>query len=244
MSFGAQWQRESSSLDDTESSVMSEQQGVKRAKTEAQKDERAKLWRDQNVIVCGFSGKIGSGKTCAAETVQRAFGSSQCILRNFADRLKEEVAMHLGIDVALCYSHHGKNMFLDDYQMTLGEFLQKWGTMLRDLHPDIWVLAVQSFVDVCVAKKTDKDEQLLVLIGDVRFENECNWVQSVGGVVVRLNGDPGKERANSKRDHTHISETALDNYDGFDLVIDTEGCGKEETGNRILTCIGSRCSQR
>ena len=199
---------------------------------------RAQLWREQNVTVVGLSGKIGSGKTCAAETIQKSFPNT--VVRNFADRLKEEVAMHLEIDLALCYSHDGKNMRLDAYGMTLGEFLQQWGTRLRDIHPEIWVLAVQSFIDACVKKKASKDEKLIVCIGDCRFPNECMWVNSVGGIVIRLNGDPGGERARSKRDMSHISETALDAYQGFDLIVDTNRCDKKETAQRILDCIASQ----
>lgn len=195
--------------------------------------DRAALWRAKNVVVVGISGKIGAGKSCACESIRAAF-PAETVVRNFADRLKEEVALHLGIDVALCYSHDGKNTFLPDYGITLGEFLQQWGTRLRGLHPEIWVLAVQSYIDVCVAQKTDDDAQLIVVIGDCRFLNEVQWIRRVGGTTIRLNGDPAGERARSKRDQSHVSETALDNYTDFDLVIDTDRNDREQTGKLVL----------
>ena len=54
--------------------------------------------------------------------------------------------------------------------------------------------------------------------------NEADAVSRYGGTLVRLVGDPGKVRANSTRDLNHISETALDNYQGFDLTYEnTQG---------------------
>jgi hypothetical protein len=40
--------------------------------------------------------------------------------------------------------------------------------------------------------------------------------------LIRLNGDPSGERARSTRNLEHPSETALDNYPHFDVIIDTE----------------------
>ena len=209
--------------------------------TEKSQKSRAEIWREKGVVVCGISGKIGSGKTTLADALQISFPSSstKVIVRNFADSLKEEVALHLNVGVALCYSHEGKNTYLPDYGMTVGEFLQQWGTRLRDLHPQIWVLAVQSFIDRCV-RDTAGYARTVVLIGDCRFPNEVEWVHSVGGKVVRLNGDPANERARSTRDLNHISETALDSFDGFDLVVNTDACDKAETKNRVLKCLFSQ----
>ncbi len=209
----------------------------KRAKKEEQKSVKDR-WKEANVVVVGLSGKIGSGKTTAAEMIKAVYPTT--IIRNFADRLKELVAIHLEIDVALCYSHEGKNMYLPEYGITLGEFLQQWGTKLREVNENIWVLAVQSFIDACVAKKKNKEEKLIIVIGDARFVNEAEWLQKVGGITVRLEGDPGKEREKSKRDVNHVSEVALDEYTAFDLVINTEITEKESTGEQILEMIESK----
>lgn len=194
----------------------------------------------QNVIVCGVSGKIGSGKTTLCEYIVRQHGT--CLVRNFADRLKEEVAMHLDIDLSLCYSHDGKNTPLPEYGdgMTIGTFLQKWGTMLRELHPDIWINAVQSWLRQQIAARSpddDDDEKLIVLIGDVRFPNEVAWIKRIGGFVVRLEGDPGGIRARSSRDLAHVSETALDAYTAWDAVLYTDKISIDETGQRVYRAL-------
>ena len=52
----------------------------------------------------------------------------------------------------------------------------------------------------------------------MRFPNEADAVKSRKGLLVRIEGDPAKVRAKSTRDTSHISETALDNYSGFDYT--------------------------
>lgn len=61
------------------------------------------------------------------------------------------------------------------------------------------------------------------VITDVRFPWEVDWVKSVGGLVVRVNA-PEREAASSltTESRQHISETALDNYTGFDHVINND----------------------
>jgi len=197
----------------------------------------ATMMSQNNVIVVGVSGKIGSGKTCLAEGLQKRF--TRVLLRNFADRLKEEVALHLEIDVAVCHTHEGKNTHLPQYNMTVGEFLQHWGTKLRDVHEEIWVLALQSFVEARIAEKPSA-EPLIVVVGDVRFPNELDWVRRIGGLSVRLTGDPQQERAKSKRNMQHPSETSLDQFEAdgkFDILVDTERNDRQTTLQIVADAI-------
>lgn len=200
----------------------------------------ASLLKTNKVLVVGVSGKIGSGKTCLAEGLQERF--KHVLLRNFADRLKDEVAMHLEIDIALCYTHEGKNTYLPQYSMTIGEFLQQWGTKLRDVHEQMWVLALQSFVEAQIREKTSS-EPLLVVVGDVRFPNELEWVRRIGGLSVRLTGDPQRERAKSKRNMQHPSETALDQHETegkFDVLVNTEKNDRIATLQIVSNAIFAR----
>ena len=67
------------------------------------------------------------------------------------------------------------------------------------------------------------------IITDVRFPNEAKAIKDRGGVVIRVNR-PLERLGNSKLPklrHTsitqHPSETALDDYDDFDYVIENDG---------------------
>lgn len=58
------------------------------------------------------------------------------------------------------------------------------------------------------------------VIPDIRFENEVEYIKSIGGIVLRLDA-PIRASNNSLTPEArqHISETALDTYKNFDGVI-------------------------
>lgn len=192
--------------------------------------------REHRVLVCVVSGKIGAGKTtlCDGLVASPLLNGCTVLVRNFADRLKEIVALHLDVDLSMTQTHEGKNTTLPAYDnASIGTMLQQVGSKLREVHPLFWINAVESWLEARIderfsaatTKTTAKEKlpfNMLVLIGDGRFPNEVEWVKErCGGMSIRLVGDPGGERARSTRDKTHISETALDAYDAFDLVLST-----------------------
>lgn len=198
----------------------------------------AQLLQARKVRLLGVSGKIGSGKTTLCEAVVHHYGDDRVLVRNFADRLKEEVALHVGVDVDDCYTHDGKNQQLPHYNMTLGSLLQVWGTKIREIHADAWVLAVDAYVREYL--HTSYCDETLIVIGDVRFPNEVDWIRASGGHVIRLVGDPAGVRAASTRNVHHASETALDALDGTDafaLTIDTAHCDAHAVLERCTNFI-------
>jgi len=84
--------------------------------------------------------------------------------------------------------------------------LQRMGTEVgRDLFgADFWV-------DQALAAADRIDGP--VVISDTRFVNEARAVHAHGGIVVRVN------RPSVASHDTHVSETALDDFDGFDAVL-------------------------
>ena len=57
------------------------------------------------------------------------------------------------------------------------------------------------------------------IITDVRFPNEAQAIKDRGGILIRINRDNGTRAIDV---NAHLSETALDDYDGFDYVIDND----------------------
>jgi hypothetical protein len=112
-------------------------------------------------------------------------------------------------------SREGKLKYLPEWGMTVGEMQQKIGTeaIRNNLHHDAWVLSLFS-------KYHPEYDNWVV--SDVRFLNEANYIKKMGGLLVRLNGDPTSLRANDQRDMNHASEIELDNYEGFDLVFENK----------------------
>lgn len=91
--------------------------------------------------------------------------------------------------------------------MTAREVLQHFGTNIcRRLFNDCWVAATLKQIEI--------DQPELAVITDLRFPNEVYGVQKAGGKVLRF------LRAPFADSDSHPSETALDNFDGFDSILD------------------------
>lgn len=107
------------------------------------------------------------------------------------------------------------------------EALQYWGTNVRrGADPDYWVKKIRQRV----YELLDADDKNVIIISDARFPNELDMVKSLCGKIIRLNVSPVTQvRRLFKRDGlqadqkklSHPSETACDDYNGFDYVVDT-----------------------
>jgi hypothetical protein len=107
-------------------------------------------------------------------------------------------------------------------QMTGREFMQYFGTdICRKIYPDIWT-------DRTI-KDIQAEESKLAIISDARFKNEVQAVQNAGGKVIRLTRSVGED--------AHPSELELDNYDGFDAIIDTQNLSIENSCHELIKII-------
>jgi hypothetical protein len=92
--------------------------------------------------------------------------------------------------------------------MTARELLQFFGTnIMRKMYEPVWVNAT--------INKIKQEGSLLSIVSDVRFPNEASAIKAAGGKLIKLTRSVYKD--------SHASETALDNYDGFDYIIDNDG---------------------
>lgn len=156
-----------------------------------------------------ISGKIGSGKSTFTnflrEELERKNIESE--ERFFASSLKiitKELCGYGG------YTQEEKNIFLEDWGMSVGSMLQTLGTDVFRKHFDenTWIKSA--------LKKLESNK--VYIISDCRFKNEASYVKHKGGLLLRLNGDPSKTRENSNRNLSHPSEIDLDDYEGFDFI--------------------------
>jgi hypothetical protein len=206
----------------------------------------------------GISGKINSGKDLAGKILNDLSGD---IFENkkFADKLKNIVCMLIGCtreqledrdfkekelgeewwyytdslfnstdseENLYSYSKYHRQLKndLDFYiiKLTPRTLLQLLGTECgrQIIHPNIWVNAL--FADYDTSSNYDSNW----IITDVRFPNEVQAIKDKGGIVIKINRD-------SDVVDNHSSETALDNYDGFDFVVDNNGSIDDLTNNLI-----------
>lgn len=159
-------------------------------------------------VIIGISGKIGSGKDTLADIILRLNPAFE--KKSYAYKLKKTGAFLTGTEEELWFTQEGKNIYLEEWGMTIGQFQQKLGTeaIREGLHNEAWILSL--FGDL----KPNSNW----VIADMRFKNEADAVKKRGGFTIRVNGDPARVRANSTRDMSHASEVDLDDYEEFDFI--------------------------
>lgn len=174
-------------------------------------------------MIIGLSGKKGSGKNTVSELIRRYSLPAHWEEKQFAGKLKQMVSVLTGITMGDLDRQEVKEATLKymDLGTTPRYLLQtlgtEWGRNLID--KDIWVKTLLS----------DYKRNSDWIITDVRFENEAMAIKERGGLLIRIN------RGQSPDEHS--SETMLDNYDGFDYVIDNNGTWGELTDKVHDICV-------
>jgi len=109
----------------------------------------------------------------------------------------------------------GKNKHVDAFDMTIGQMLQKIGTdtLRNHFNENVWVNALLSELNKNPGN---------YIITDCRFKNEAQAVKDAGGFLIRVNRPINPIAKNSNRDLSHPSETDLDDYTGFDVIIQND----------------------
>lgn len=178
--------------------------------------------------IIAISGKIGSGKDEFAKLFAEL--SFNGVERHcFADKVRDVVELIVGKKMSLLheagnpfhnpiynYSQEEKNLYLPMWNKTIGQCLQLVGTdVFRErFDKDTWVKALFS-----TTGKSCIENGRCLIIPDCRFPNEADTVIDMGGIVIRMEGDPKGVRLKSTRDLNHESETALDGYTKFTEII-------------------------
>jgi len=196
-------------------------------------------------MILGFAGKAATGKTTAAKHMAPLL-DKECRIVPMAMVLRDEVEAFLraiGADASVplvygCQDDKVRIFYVDEQQaraqcpkwkhfiaehreiqdrsgqtaVTVRRILQWWGTECRrsqdaDYWTKAWSRKIEQF-DL---------ENVHVLIDDVRFMNELNVIRAHDGLIVKIER-PGFDGANN-----HASETSLDEYRGWDRIIQNDG---------------------
>lgn len=171
-------------------------------------------------MIIGISAKMGCGKSSLASML--CLRNPELSRISFATLLKTEVSKVFDFPETWCYSEVGKsapinvNGFLKELDetgkdvLTVRELLQWYGTdYRRKACPSYWVNAMEESV------KKIFEHSKGVVIDDVRFFDEAQFVVDNKGILVRIEPYPGWKPGPYA---SHISETALDLYTGFNIV--------------------------
>jgi hypothetical protein len=115
--------------------------------------------------LCGFA---RSGKDTAA------IGMAGYVRKAFADALKVEAA-------AYCMSVYRINPMrcTPEEKEAIRWFLVGHGRARRLQHPDYWIEAMESSLPHALPRS-------MIVVTDVRYANECEWIERNGGRVVMI----------------------------------------------------------
>ena len=157
-------------------------------------------------MIIGLVGYIGSGKGTVGDILVR---DHQYTKFAFADALKDAVAtMFMWPRGLLEGDSNASRAFRErvdpwwsnklGYEVTPRLILQKFGTEAcrNGIADNIWIAALE--------KRMQGYQD--VVISDVRFPNEIDFVRSVGGVIIRVRR--GEDPTDEELSKMHISETA------------------------------------
>ena len=150
------------------------------------------------MILVGIAGAAGAGKTTFARLLCGYFTRFRRI--GFADALKK-MALDMGWD---------------------GQKGDKGRKLLQLLGTDVCRQCIDNnyWVNRLAARVKTLDDLQLVVIDDVRFENEYDYVTTHFGYTVKIIG-----RASKKVNMDHASELGLPDH-CFDLLLDNSGSMK------------------
>lgn len=133
---------------------------------------------------------------------------------SWAYPLKEIIGRQLfGLKVAQMHgSAEDKEAIIPEWNMSAREILQKVGTDMfrRQICDDFWVrIGVRRIKDILAS-----DPDANVVISDTRFPNEADAIRAMGGFLIYVHRE-NNPHANDR----HPSETALDDYRGWNKIV-------------------------
>jgi hypothetical protein len=172
-------------------------------------------------FIIGFSGKIGSGKDYIAKEVVGNYLRTQGIQYMhlaFGDALKVTL---LTANIPDAIDNNGvtfETLYVKKTEKTR-VLLQTEATNARKLDENIWIKHLDTWVSVHGMRGVR-----VVLISDVRFPNEIEYIKQKGGIIFRILAPERtikkmQEEMNHNEVGEHMSETALNSselndYDG------------------------------
>jgi len=161
------------------------------------------------MILIGIAGKKGSGKDTIADYLCEHYHFQK---RAFADPLKQICQILFQLSAQQLSDPLLKETVDDRWQLTPRQMFQKIGTDLFRNHYDISI-----WLDHFKYWYLEHASQSPVVCNDVRFQNECDLIHELGGIVIRVTRNRQEENQDS-----HISES-VETLHHIDLEWNNEG---------------------
>lgn len=164
--------------------------------------------------ILGISGRRQAGKDTLAGMLMKQsaalFPTYRVERIGLADPIKEMMVLRFKCDRGKCFGSEDDKQTPMPFNpsLTYRDAMKKIGLMARELDPEHWCK------ELCEeAQRYHRYHQnLMILVPDVRFRNEVEYLKLNGGKVLRLTRAPVPDN--------HPSEQELDGYGQFDAIID------------------------
>jgi hypothetical protein len=169
-------------------------------------------------MIIGISGKMRVGKTTITQHLDPMLVPWHAP-HNFGDEVKEECAKLLKQPRSLFHKQDKKDEIItipswsarhfglaegQEARIARREAMQFRGATARKENPGYWVYRLHERIHNLAH----------VIIDDVRYPNECEYIQTRGGLLVRVHPHPyWRPEPHAE----HESETALDDWTNWDM---------------------------
>lgn len=183
-------------------------------------------------IIVGFGHRLHTGKDTAAKILINKYGFTRL---SFADELKKDVCIRFRDtlkEIAKMYLSIGTIPIHGFETLSSNEEETRWDEVIRrmvwETKPPIVRRLIQNYATEVrraddpaywvriVHEKILTENLQRVVLTDLRFKNEGNWIHSQGGLCLKIT-------RSSAPMIDHISESELDNWEKWDTVIPNEG---------------------
>ena len=151
-------------------------------------------------MMIGLVGKARSGKSSVANVLVKEYGYLQYAM---AGAIRKAILTALPF-VDGRYLHEDKEEVVPQLGVTGRHLLQtmghNWG---RQNNENTWILALETELELM------KVDHRKVVIDDVRYDNECQWIIDQGGFIIGIDR-PFVEGVEQKSWRDHPSESGVD----------------------------------
>lgn len=193
----------------------------------------------KNVVVVGLAGKARSGKDTAARALEARWPGGPVLILALAEPIRRMLHALVGKPWAYAQgdAKEGQMPGLPD-GTSPRKMLQTLGDWGRAIDKDLWVKSVVGEINEWVAHWSHRrpGAVLMVIVPDVRYDNEAQAIRDLGGFVLKI------ERESTAPVREHSSEAGIS--DGlFDAVIVNDG-SEEQFSGVVAQALNAIASQR
>lgn len=164
-------------------------------------------------MLIGLAGKKGSGKSTISKII---CDKHNAIELAFADRLKEICSIVYNVPIDYFYNPKLKNKIIEKLNITSRKLMQIIGMKYREIGHDIPELTVKNpwiyNVEEKIREIHENKEDTLIVISDVRFQDEHDMIKKNGGIIIKIIR-PSLNNEQSNETSNHISENSMDSFE-------------------------------